>query len=113
MLLVLGTALGKGGEFDLADQERHMATPDFEELRRKRRDVYEKCIQDICTKWGLGIEALRSQVLSNESCYCGCPEGPCEHLFQGWREFSDGNGGEQFCERCGLGAMAHVLHMGL
>lgn len=34
---------------------------------------------------------------------------PCEHDFQGWREFDDGNGGEAVCTKCGLGAMAHTL----
>ena len=34
---------------------------------------------------------------------------PCEHEFGGWREFEDGRGGEQFCQRCGLGAMAHTM----
>lgn len=31
---------------------------------------------------------------------------PCKHDFGGWREFEDGRGGEQFCQKCGLGAMA-------
>ena len=30
---------------------------------------------------------------------------PCEHEFGGWRDFDDGRGGEQFCQKCGLGAM--------
>lgn len=30
---------------------------------------------------------------------------PCDHDFQGWREFDDGNGGEQVCSKCGIGAM--------
>lgn len=33
----------------------------------------------------------------------------CEHDFGGWRDFEDGNGGEQVCKKCGLGAMAHTL----
>jgi len=33
----------------------------------------------------------------------------CEHTFGGWRAFEDGNGGEQFCSKCGLGAMAHSM----
>ena len=45
-----------------------------------------------------------------EACYCDCENhGPCEHEFSGWREFDDGNGGEQFCARCGMGAMQHSL----
>ena len=34
---------------------------------------------------------------------------PCEHDFQGWREFEGGNGGERVCTKCGLGAMAHTM----
>lgn len=36
----------------------------------------------------------------------------CRHDFKGWREFSDGNGGEQVCTKCGIGAMAYSLRMG-
>ena len=34
---------------------------------------------------------------------------PCEHEFAGWREFEDGCGGEQFCQKCGIGAMQHSM----
>ena len=37
----------------------------------------------------------------------------CAHEFQGWREFADGNGGESFCSKCGMGAMAYSLRCGL
>lgn len=33
----------------------------------------------------------------------------CDHDFQGWYEFIDGNGGEQVCTKCGIGAMAYSL----
>ena len=41
------------------------------------------------------------------SCYCNCPDGPCEHDWTGWREFK--GGGERFCTACGMGAMSHTL----
>ena len=37
----------------------------------------------------------------------------CDHKFSGWREFDDGNGGEQVCAKCGIGAMADSLRNGL
>lgn len=37
----------------------------------------------------------------------------CDHDFKGWREFEDGNGGEQVCTKCGMGAMAHTLATGI
>jgi len=36
----------------------------------------------------------------------------CVHDFEGWRPFEGGNGGEQVCTKCGIGAMAHTLSMG-
>lgn len=36
----------------------------------------------------------------------------CDHDFQGWREFEDGNGGEQVCTKCGMGAMTYSLRYG-
>ncbi len=35
----------------------------------------------------------------------------CAHDFQGWRAFDDGNGGEQVCTKCGIGAIAHTLSL--
>ncbi len=36
----------------------------------------------------------------------------CDHDFQGWREFEDGNGGETVCTKCGMGAMTYSLRKG-
>lgn len=36
----------------------------------------------------------------------------CNHTFTGWRPFEDGNGGEQVCSKCGIGAMAWSLRVG-
>ena len=36
----------------------------------------------------------------------------CDHDFQGWRDFPDGNGGEQVCTKCGIGAMTWSLRGG-
>lgn len=47
---------------------------------------------------------------------CGCKAHMCkddEHDFKGWREFADGgNGGEQVCTKCGMGAMQWSLRVG-
>jgi hypothetical protein len=42
---------------------------------------------------------------------CGEPSPPCDHDFQGWRNFEDGRGGETVCAKCGLGAMAYTLSL--
>ena len=78
--------------------------PDFEALRQARNANLREMIRDIC-----GQDAVHIHGFDPNACYCNCPEGPCEHDFQGWREFPDGNGGEQFCARCGAGAMSHSM----
>ena len=44
-----------------------------------------------------------------ELCYGNVPT--MEHEFTGWRMFEDGNGGEQICKHCGMGAMEHSLRV--
>ena len=44
---------------------------------------------------------------------CGEPQPPCDPDFQGWREFDDGLGGETVCTKCGMGAMAYTLSLGI
>ena len=38
-----------------------------------------------------------------------CDDG--DHNFSGWREFPDMNGGEQFCSKCGLGAVSYSMRI--
>ena len=44
-------------------------------------------------------------------CACRCPDGPCEHVFDGWEDDPDGRGGSVLCSRCGTSAMAHDLRV--
>lgn len=87
-----------------------MSEPDFDELRRKRDEAAEKAIAELCAKYGWNPNAVRYH-MSPHDCYCDCPDGPCEHQFSGWREFAHGRGGEQFCTKCGMGAMAHSMRV--
>lgn len=88
-----------------------MTAPDFDKLRAERDANLEKLIDAVCQERGWD----RSQVgvhVSPSGCYCACPEGPCEHVFSGWRTWEDeggGGGGEQFCEKCGTGSMSHSM----
>ena len=82
---------------------------DFEALRKQRNDDIEKIIQQVCDERGWERAKITS-TFNPDSCYCACAEGgPCEHDFQGWREFDEGRGGERVCSRCGMGAMSHSL----
>lgn len=87
-------------------------TPDFEELRAKRNAAVSEMIRQAAIKMGGDPAEARSNFNPND-CYCACPEGPCEHDFQGWRDIENERGevcgGEQVCKRCGMGAMSHSL----
>lgn len=85
--------------------------PDFEHLRRKRDENVAAWLQDL--KDNHGVDTDIAAHVSALGCYCDCAAGgPCEHEFKGWREFEDGRGGEQVCEKCGTGAMRHSMRTG-
>ena len=86
-------------------------TPDFDALRQARDAALERIAKEMWIT--LGGDPSESPTFHcreyRSPCYCACPEGPCEHEFSGWRDFDDNSGGEQFCQRCGEGAMAHSM----
>lgn len=50
---------------------------------------------------------------SNSKCKCQCPDGPCEHKWDGpWEEFDGGRGGTSTCSRCGTTSLSHALWCG-
>lgn len=82
--------------------------PDFEALRAERNAAVENAVKELAEKHGW--EGPIHTTFAPHACYCACADGgPCEHDFQGWRDFDDGRGGEQVCARCGLGAVSHSL----
>jgi len=52
----------------------------------------------------------------SKTCRCRCPDGPCEHEWDGWEEWEDPDtgcsGGSQVCSRCGMSAMSHDMRVG-
>lgn len=87
--------------------------PDFAALRAARNESVQAMIKAAWISMGGDPNATAIPSTFNpNACYCACPDGPCEHDFQGWRDFEDGSGGEQVCSRCGCGAMHHSLMTG-
>lgn len=60
--------------------------------------------------YGATQEGLAEQKAATEIFVHSTPQ--CDHDFGGWRAFSDGNGGEQVCRKCGMGAMEWSLRHG-
>ena len=84
--------------------------PDFEALRAARNARVKANVEKICAEQGWDVsEVQRSH--NDNACYCACPDGPCEHTFEGWHEFEDGSGGTTICSRCGASAMGHDMRV--
>lgn len=92
-----------------------MSAPDFDALRAERNARVERCMMEMAKElgWKEG-DPPPTCSFDPEACYCACPDGPCEHDFQGWqeREVEGGVIGETVCTRCGMGAMSHSRRVG-
>jgi hypothetical protein len=91
-----------------------VAEPDFAKLRAERDAAIERIAREMHIKLGGDPEAAPTfHSRDYGGCYCACPTGPCEHEFSGSREILDYKdepcGFEQFCSKCGEGAMSHDM----
>lgn len=86
--------------------------PDFDALRAKRNGAVQNMIDGIAKDYGWDTSKVQSTFDPN-ACYCACPNGPCEHDFQGSEPIYNDNdeecGAQAVCTRCGLGAMYHDI----
>ena len=89
-----------------------MTRPDFAALRAARDEARRKMLAAICAEHGLDPATAHVHFSASSGCYCACPDGPCEHEFEGSRDILDSNddviGAETACRLCGLGAMSHT-----
>ena len=88
---------------------------EFEALKRQRDRAFERSVAEACERMGWDRNEVTVRKCcggASQECYCACPDGPCQHEFDGWREFEGGRGGEQVCSRCGMGAMSHSMRTG-
>lgn len=91
--------------------------PDFDKLRAERDAGIEQVVRAVGQKLGADPDepvTFHSRDYGSP-CYCACPDGPCEHAFDGDRSLTDDEdricGSEQFCSRCGTGALDHSMKL--
>lgn len=92
---------------------------EFDELKRKRDEGIRAAITALCEK--LGWDTFKIGVHSHDlaaECYCACPEGPCQHIWDGpgrdiLNDHDEPCGFETTCSRCGMGSMSHSLRIGM
>lgn len=87
-----------------------MTTPDFDALRAKRNESVQASIQKLADEYGIPVEQLSSSHNPN-ACYCACPDGPCEHKWDG-APYESEHCRSVTCSRCGCTAMSHDMRTG-
>lgn len=82
---------------------------DFDALRAARNASVQRQCQKIADELGVPLQSLRS-TFDPAACYCACPEGPCEHNWDGpvWESESMCS---VTCSRCGCTAMSHDMRV--
>jgi hypothetical protein len=83
---------------------------EFDELKRKRDASINASIDSICAEHGWDRSEVQVHVSGSADCYCACPDGPCQHIWDGPDiEFDDGHGMSASCSRCGTLAFSHDM----
>lgn len=91
---------------------------EFAELARKRDEAVETTVTAICEKYGWDRAGVLTHSSHAGKCYCACPEGPCQHVWDGpdrplgleeGEDESQACGWSVTCSRCGTDAMSHDM----
>ena len=96
------------------DRRNGLTDADFAELSRQRDENLSRVIDAVCDQHGWDRTKVGVHVSGGHSdtCYCACPDGPCQHDWTGpLHDILDSEdrpcGSEVSCARCGMGAMSH------
>ena len=86
---------------------------EFSALAAARDSRLEALIRSVAVE--LGVDPDNACVHADwggatPTCYCGCPDGPCQHDWTGPQIDTD-YGFERTCARCGKGTMAHGMRV--
>ena len=88
---------------------------EFDELKRKRDESLAAVFKKIWDDAGVPEDQRRAHVSyggGSHACYCDCPDGPCQHIWDGPdKEFDDGHGVSCTCSRCGALAFYHDMRV--
>jgi hypothetical protein len=91
---------------------------EFAELARKRDEAVEASVRALCDKHGWDFSKVGFHASHAHGCYCACPDGPCQHLWDGPVKAIGLEDGEDerdarchsvTCSRCGADAMSHDM----
>lgn len=81
---------------------------EFEELKLQRAAAIDSVLQAVAKQWGCDPADLRAHDCDAGQCYCACPDGPCQHVWNG-PEHSEDCMSSVTCSRCGTPAIYHDM----
>lgn len=86
---------------------------EFDELKRQRDAAIAAMVDAVCAEQGWPRDKAHVHVSGSAQCYCACPDGPCQHLWDGPEVTSNdedqGFWSSASCSRCGAVAMFHDM----
>ena len=83
---------------------------EFEELKRKRDASIRASIVEICKEQGWDPKEVYAHTSHVDGCYCACPDGPCQHVWDG-PDYEEGGMVSTTCSRCGAVAAYHDMRV--
>lgn len=81
---------------------------EFEELKRKRDKALADVVSRVCKEQGWEEKKVHVHASGAGDCYCACPDGPCQHVWDG-PDLDSGSVISATCSRCGLSAFSHDM----
>lgn len=84
---------------------------EFKDLKRKRAEAVRAAVKAFCDEHGWDSETVQFHSADTDAiCYCACPDGPCQHIWDGPQyESEDGCMFSATCSRCDAVAAFHDL----
>lgn len=86
---------------------------EFDELKRKRDESVAASVAAVCKEHGRDSAEVKVHAHGCGGCYCACPDGPCQHVWDGpeYTEEPEGGGfmSSVTCSRCGTPAIYHDM----
>lgn len=83
---------------------------EFEELKCKRDEAIQAAVVALCDKHGWSLESAHVHVSGSRNCYCACPDGPRQHIWDGPAYQEEGMISTT-CSRCGEVCAYHDMRV--
>jgi hypothetical protein len=84
---------------------------EFDELKRTRDAAYEAWFAEMCAEKGWNPADVLVHRSHGSGCYCNCPDGPCQHEWNG-EPHQEGGMWTSTCSRCGEWSINHDMRCG-